>query len=890
MQSTHFFETPKFSGKEDPNLWIFRFEKTAKLNNWSDDIKLQYVDNCFNEDLQLWCMEKNFAVWSDFKSAFLDKYTKRVDSDKIISSIINFKMQPSESVTKYITRFEKLVLELRKNKLVKFNIEDAKYDTGETKDEPKIKGKSKLMELKEDKQELHITETGLIKYFIKGIPSRSIRTLLKAEKPTTLTMLYASLRDMSESDNESEASDSDTEQIATKLTKTENKSLKNDSIPTTQAEPNAINNLIDKFQNMTLLIGELMERVEPVKTKRKSACYNCQSNDHYSRDCTAPCKFCNSSGHKHYECPKHPKNNPATNNQNGESFMIEEEEHYMAEKRKLVDINPTIESPRNKRKGRTTKPAPVYESKPLPTIANTPKPIYLNNASDTVMQEPTSHANPIPIQVKTQSQPEHPLLPLKDKSQIEEIARKKAEEIIHNIISEKVHKVSLLDIAEISPVARTGIKSSITKPRIRNPKAPIKVVDVKPSTISAEGLNLMLGEVEYQQPKGRSAPRTKGVINGRPCEIILDGGCTSYIISLEFARKIGISQLEPIAASVMFGDGGSRQPIGLARNVHIELSGKVNICVHALCFDVKDSYQFIIGRDGFFALGVGTDWRTHFWYLRTDNGNIPIDVYYTKNGVKEYNSNRVVPTLAEENEDSDSDYQYDDEDFVDQDESEEGFLIIEDYDSYSQPTTQENLSESNQGRLGNLLDRIRSQNNISTKEKQDLCDTILEFQDCFGTNYNHLGTTNLLKFHVDTGDAKPIYKRPYNFLSYSEKETLKSDLAEMVNNGILIPNTHVPGNSKQAGWSFPCRYVPKKTGDKRLVTNFQDLNAVTVRDTWPLPSVVDVLEHLAGAQWFSVCDLLKAFQQIAVEEESIPKLTIATPWGTYSYRYSPPIF
>ncbi|KAG0733775.1 hypothetical protein G6F16_013447 [Rhizopus arrhizus] len=109
----------------------------------------------------------------------------------------------------------------------------------------------------------------------------------------------------------------------------------------------------------------------------------------------------------------------------------------------------------------------------------------------------------------------------------------------------------------------------------------------------------------------------------------------------------------------------------------------------------------------------------------------------------------------------------------------------------------------------------------------------------------------------------------------------------MVNNGILIPNTHVPGNSKQAGWSFPCRYVPKKTGDKRLVTNFQDLNAVTVRDTWPLPSVVDVLEHLAGAQWFSVCDLLKAFQQIAVEEESIPKLTIATPWGTYSYRCMP---
>lgn len=54
-----------------------------------------------------------------------------------------------------------------------------------------------------------------------------------------------------------------------------------------------------------------------------------------------------------------------------------------------------------------------------------------------------------------------------------------------------------------------------------------------------------------------------------------------------------------------------------------------------------------------------------------------------------------------------------------------------------------------------------------------------------------------------------------------------------------------------------------------------------------MPNLVDVIESLAGAKWYGVLDLLKAFQQIAVEEKSVPKLTIATPWGAYSYRCVP---
>ena len=47
------------------------------------------------------------------------------------------------------------------------------------------------------------------------------------------------------------------------------------------------------------------------------------------------------------------------------------------------------------------------------------------------------------------------------------------------------------------------------------------------------------------------------------------------------------------------------------------------------------------------------------------------------------------------------------------------------------------------------------------------------------------------------------------------------------------------------------------------------------------------MEAYAGAKYFTTIDLLKGFNQISVEEESIPKLTMTTPWGYYSYKVMP---
>ncbi|KAI7858656.1 hypothetical protein BDC45DRAFT_498815, partial [Circinella umbellata] len=126
--------------------------------------------------------------------------------------------------------------------------------------------------------------------------------------------------------------------------------------------------------------------------------------------------------------------------------------------------------------------------------------------------------------------------------------------------------------------------------------------------------------------------------------------------------------------------------------------------------------------------------------------------------------------------------------------------------------------------------------NLIEEETDKLTDLLWRYQDVFGVDYKDLTQTSILEFHVDTGDAKPIMHRPNRFMSHAELDQLRQEINEMVQQGILIPATHVKGPEGQraGGWSFPAR--------RRLYVQFQKLNEVTVRDPWPLPVISDILE------------------------------------------------
>ena len=52
----------------------------------------------------------------------------------------------------------------------------------------------------------------------------------------------------------------------------------------------------------------------------------------------------------------------------------------------------------------------------------------------------------------------------------------------------------------------------------------------------------------------------------------------------------------------------------------------------------------------------------------------------------------------------------------------------------------------------------------------------------------------------------------------------------------------------------------------RLVIDYRKLNEKTIADMYPVPNIMDILDRLGGAKYFSVLDLASDFHQIPMRE------------------------
>ncbi|KAJ9542541.1 hypothetical protein OSB04_029047 [Centaurea solstitialis] len=377
------------------------------------------------------------------------------------------------------------------------------------------------------------------------------------------------------------------------------------------------------------------------------------------------------------------------------------------------------------------------------------------------------------------------------------------------------------------------------------------------------------------------------------CRALADLGASINLMPLSFYQKLGLGELKSTRMTIQLADRSVKYPVGIAEDVVVRVD-KFVFPADFVILDIKDEVKvpLILGRP----------------FLNTASAVIHVAERELSLGVgKDRITLSIDKTLDCESEESLS-IELEQKEVIGGEEQE--FEELKQEDKVRVKTSLEEPPELELKDLPDHLEyRFLQGNNslpviisalLTTDEKERLIAVLKRHKKALAWKISDIpGISPSFCTHkiLMEDNFKPCVQKQRR-LNPKMQEVVKKEVIKLLDTGIIYPISDSP-------WVSPVQVVPKK-GGLTIVTNdnneliptrtvtgwrvcidYRKLNDATRKDHFPLPFIDQMLERLAGNEYYCFLDGFSGYFQIPIDPEDQETTTFTCPFGTFAYRRMP---